>query len=344
MAEEQGTHVIYKGKHYIIPGQHSPEEAYRRVLNLTGSGPKLREGVSTQGGFEDTSAEAKAVLGRYPEPNRARDILPKLAEFAVLYGSIPGVAGLPGRAVGALKGLSAGQKAVTAGKAAVKAGAYGVAGVAANEGLQAAGVPRGVSEAVVGAAGLATKPVRAMLKAGAQALAGETAAAPVAARAATAAPAVAEAAAAPAAAAAAPTEAEKIAAQLIRWKEGGMSGGQMVSALRQVYRVPMKDATQMVKVLNQAAPPIMPAPIPPPTAMDDPANLVMGIQQRMATPGGRAQVNQWLAQQPPEVAAEIKALLARRQAGSPTIYTPTPEQARAQQPGYELAKMLGQVQ
>jgi len=177
MAEDQATHVIYKSRHYIIPGKHGPEEAYKRVLNLTGDGPKLQPGISTKGGFEDTSGDAARILEQYHEPNRARDVLPRLASFAAL-GS---TAALPAAAAGgavALRGLPVAAKAATVAKFAGKTAAIGAGGVALGQGLQALGVPPFVSEAIVAAGGLSTKPGRALIKAGFRALAGESAAAP----------------------------------------------------------------------------------------------------------------------------------------------------------------------
>jgi hypothetical protein len=176
MADDQATHVDYKGRHYIFPGKLTAEDAATRVRNLARGGPKISPGPPSSG-FEDTSEDAASVLARYHEPNRARDVLPRLAMFAANASLAAAPEALALKAAG-LKGLPFLQKLAIAGKASAKAGAYGVAGAAEDKALRAAGVPAGVSEAIVAATGLATKPGRAMIKAGAEALAGESAVLP----------------------------------------------------------------------------------------------------------------------------------------------------------------------
>ena len=184
MAEKVSTHVMYKGRHYILPGDLTPDDAFVRVKNLTGGGPKLKAGTGPSPvGFEDTSAEVADILERRHEPNRARDVLPKLLEFTA-QGALATTPAAMARGAAALRGLSGANKARQVATAAAKGAGYGAAGYAANEGLQAAGVPPGVSEAMVGMAGLGTKPGRAAIKAGLGALRGEVAAEAVAAEAA----------------------------------------------------------------------------------------------------------------------------------------------------------------
>lgn len=277
MPEEQGTHIVYRGKHYLIPGPRlGPDEAKLRLTNLLSEGPKLRSGPHTEG-WEDTSKEAADVLARYPEPNRARDVIPKLAEFIMLGTTARAPAAL-GAGVTALRGLTAADRVRAVGGAAAKAAGYAGAGYAANEGMKGLGVPAAIREPILAVAGLGTKPGRAAVKAGIGALAGETAAAravPAAVEAA--APAVAEA-AAPTVAHAAETvaapateleaqlaasiqaarkpatkamiQAEEIADKILRWKnENKWSGAQIEAALRNVYGIPPKDGRQMMSMV-----------------------------------------------------------------------------------------------
>ena len=181
MAEKVSTHVMYKGRHYILPGDLTPDDAFTRVKNLTGGGPKIKPGTGpSPQGFEDTSAEVADILERRHEPNRARDVLPKILEFAA-QGALATTPAAMARGAAALRGLSGAAKARQVATAAAKGAGYGAAGYAANEGLQAVGVPPGVSETVVGLAGLGTKPGRAAIKAGMGALRGEAAVAEAAA-------------------------------------------------------------------------------------------------------------------------------------------------------------------
>lgn len=171
MADEQTTHAVYKGRHYVLPGSLTPQEALLRVKNLTADGPKLSRGPESSG-FEDTSAEASAILNRYHEPNRARDVLPELAKFGIL-GLLPGQVG---KGAMALRGLSAADKVRRVVSGGAKLAGVTAAGVAADQTLQAAGVPPILSEIIVGAAGLSTKPGRQAVRAGLEALASREAA------------------------------------------------------------------------------------------------------------------------------------------------------------------------
>lgn len=151
----------------------APDELLSEWVKRNAKGPMLSvsSGPAPQG-FEDTSKEAAAILERYHEPNRARDVLPQLATFAAL-GSTAGLPAAAGAGMSALRGLSVAQKAAQVGKVGLKAAGYGVAGATANSALQAVGVPPGISEAVVAASGLSTKPGRAMVRAGLKSLMGE---------------------------------------------------------------------------------------------------------------------------------------------------------------------------
>lgn len=262
-----------------------------------------------------------------------------LASTALLGGAGMGVARL---AAGA-RGLPIIGKALQVATSRPGAAVIG----AAEEGIRTGDPIEAAKGALLGAAlgrtrgpvGRAVSAAEGVIPAEASTAARTASAAPVAARTAAAAPVAAPVATAPAAAAV-PTEAEKIAAQLIRWKEGGMSGGQMVSALKQVYGISPKVGGQMVKELAGVVAPVRATA----GAAGGSEALVLKAQQMMGTPGGREAIKAWLAQQPPAVAAEIRALLARGQAHPATVFTPSAAQAVAQKPGYELARMLGQVQ
>lgn len=194
--DAQGADAILGVLKQSDAGEITRDDALLRVKNLAGTGPQLEAGAPVATGFEDTSKDAARILEQYHEPNRARDVLPKLALFAAQAGlaEVPGIAAA---GMGAMRGLPLAQKAGTVAKVAAKTAGYGMAGVAANAGLQSMGVPPGISEAIVAATGLGTKPGREMVKAGVRALVGEGAAtAPAATSALRAVPAAAEAAAA----------------------------------------------------------------------------------------------------------------------------------------------------
>lgn len=238
MANEETTHVIYQGKHWELPGKLTPEDAFIRVKNLSSNAPRLKAGAPSTGAqWPDTSGDVARIQETYREPNRARDVLPRLAEFALVGSAPAGIGSAVGRGVATLRGLSGAQKAATVAKTAGTAAAYGAAGMAADRGLQAVGVPAGVSELAVTAAGLGgTRPGRAAVRAGLKALAGT------------------EAAAAPAAAAKVAATADEIAAQIVKWKtEQGFSGAQVVSSLRNVYGIPPKDGNKMLQMVTESA-------------------------------------------------------------------------------------------
>jgi len=110
--------------------------------------------------------------------------------------------------------------------------------------------------------------------------------------------------------------------------------------------VPSPDATIPATPAAEIAPP-RPVVSGPAVASpgDSTALLTQKIQQQMGTVEGRRAVREWLATQPKELQDQIKALLAKGQAGWPTnlgghaLPAPAPSG-----PGYELAKLLGQVQ
>lgn len=160
MAEEQSTHVIFKGRHYILPGKLGSQEAFLRVSNLTGAGPKIQKGTQETQGFEDTSADAAAILERRHEPNRARDIAPRLALFTAqgaMAAQLPGAAEGIGAWVNALRGASNAAKAGATAKAAGTLVKEGAKFYAADQGMKAVGVPGEIRTAVLATAGV-TRP------------------------------------------------------------------------------------------------------------------------------------------------------------------------------------------
>ena len=172
----------------------APDDVLSKWVGWKAKGPVMRPGgVPVERGEGDSSGDVARILEQYHEPNRVQDWGPRLVTGSLIAAS----AGLPEAAAGgvaALRGLSAGAKAVKIAKAAAIAGGAG----AADKTLQSWGVPPWLSEAVLAAGGLATKPGRSLLRAGLESLFGETAvaeSAPAAVRAATAAPAAVEAAA-----------------------------------------------------------------------------------------------------------------------------------------------------
>ena len=288
---EESTHVVYKGKHYVIPGKFGPEEAFVRVQNLTGTGPRMSPGPESEG-FEDTSGEVAAILSKYHDPNAAREVLPRAAEGALYASSLMGAGGLAKAAVAgtrALKGMSAARKAATVAKEGGKI--LGV-GIAADQAMDAVGVPPHWRAAILAAGGLSTKPGQAIWKAlqaektaagapGAVAAvrtAASSTASPVlrfpAATSTSMPPAVVRGAAAPALAEAAPAvaaaesaavpaaqgataKAEEISQQILRWRnESKFSGAQIQSALRNVYGINPKDGRAMMDLVLKGASPL----------------------------------------------------------------------------------------
>lgn len=152
-----------------MQGAGATDDQISRWVRRRATGPMISPGPGSQG-FEDTSADVARIKEQYHEPNRLQDIGPKLVEFGLLAGTaeLPGVVGA---SMKALKGLSTGAKAAKVAKVAAVAGG----GVAADQTLQSLGVPAWLSEGILAAGGLATKPGRAILQAGLEALRGETA-------------------------------------------------------------------------------------------------------------------------------------------------------------------------
>lgn len=142
----------------------APDDMLSEWVSSRATGPTIsaNSGKPTVG-FEDTSADAAAVLSRNPEPNRARDVLPKLAEFAALGASAEMVPVLAAGAK-ALKGLSVAQKASAVGKAGYEVGKAGVGFWAADRALAMAGVPAEYRIALLTAAGF-SRPGEAARKA-----------------------------------------------------------------------------------------------------------------------------------------------------------------------------------
>jgi hypothetical protein len=344
MAEEPTTHVVYKGKHYVLPGALEPKDALTRIRNLTGDKPKLKPGAPVAEGFEETGAEVADILKRRREPNLPQDIIPKVLEFATL-AALPGFGGAAGRGMAAMRGLGTMQKAARVGAATAKAAGYGAAGYGASEALKAVGVPSGVAETAVGVAGLGTKPGRAMVRAGLNALAGEVAATKAAPAAVGAAKAV-VAEVAPAA---------KISAeQLERYVRQASRQFPTVpkNALRQMIEASLKSTGTAVEAAAPAAgkavAPVVVVEAAPAAAQglsEETAGLVLKLQQQMGTTAGRKVVREWLSQQPPKVASEIRMLLARGQAHPATVGGGAARAAvtAAERPDVQLARMLGQI-
>jgi hypothetical protein len=121
LPEDETTHIVFQGKHYVLPGKMSGEEAAMRVRNLTNpdmSNLSATADGSSAPGFEDTSAESQGVLDRYADPNRASKIIPE----ALMFGTAPmGLEAMAGAAP------TVGRALMNIGKAAIPSmvGAWG---------------------------------------------------------------------------------------------------------------------------------------------------------------------------------------------------------------------------
>jgi hypothetical protein len=247
MAEDETTHVVYQGRHYVLPGKLDPQDAFIRVRNLSSkAGPKLQplqSGTPAPEGFEDTSAEDAAAREEWRSQFGGEMGAKEMGDLALVASQW----GLPGAARGvvggvkALKGLSSAQKAIRVAKATGKAAAIGTAGATVDEGLRAAGVPPGISQAVVvGALGVGTKPGRAALTAGLKALQGEAAAGAAARRIAL-------------GGTAGEASAQEIQQQILRWRTvDKLSGAQIQAALRQTYGIPPPQGREIMTAVLKA--------------------------------------------------------------------------------------------
>jgi hypothetical protein len=143
----------------------APDAFISEYVKLVNKGPMLSSGKPIEG-FEDTSKDVANILERRHEPNRARDVLPRLALFAAqgaMAGKLPEGAEAVGAWANALRGASAATKAVAAGKAGVTLAKEGAKFYAANEGMKAIGVPAPIREVALVAAGV-TRPGEAARK------------------------------------------------------------------------------------------------------------------------------------------------------------------------------------
>jgi hypothetical protein len=143
----------------------APDAFISDYVKLVNKGPMFSPG-GPSAGFEDTSKDAADILERRHEPNRARDVLPRLALFAAQGGmaaQLPGAAEGIGAWANALRGASAATKASAAGKAGVTLAKEGAKFYAANEGMKAIGVPAPIREVALVAAGV-TRPGEAARK------------------------------------------------------------------------------------------------------------------------------------------------------------------------------------
>jgi len=94
----------------------APDELLSEWVARNATGPMISASdTPTPEGFEDTSADVERIQETYHEPNRARDVLPKLLEFSTL-AATAGLPGAVGRGVAGLRGLSRAQKAATVAK------------------------------------------------------------------------------------------------------------------------------------------------------------------------------------------------------------------------------------
>jgi hypothetical protein len=138
----------------------APDAFISDYVKLTYKGPMLSPGTQESQGFEDTSKDAAAILEQRHEPNRARDVLPRLALFAA-QGAMAAQAPAAIEGIGAwataLRGASAATKAGAAGKAGMTLAKEGAKFYAANEGMKAIGVPAPIREVALVAAGV-TRP------------------------------------------------------------------------------------------------------------------------------------------------------------------------------------------
>jgi hypothetical protein len=136
----------------------APDAFISDYVKLTYKGPTLSPGTQESQGFEDTSKDAAAILEQRHEPNRARDVLPKLALFAA-QGAMAAQAPATIEGIGAwataLRGASTATKAGATAKAAGTLAKEGAKFYAADQGMKAVGVPGEARAAILTAAGVA---------------------------------------------------------------------------------------------------------------------------------------------------------------------------------------------
>jgi hypothetical protein len=137
----------------------APDTFISEYVKLVAKGPMLSPGGPSSG-FEDTSKDVADILERRHEPNRARDVLPKLALFAAqgaMAAQAPAAIEGVGAWASALRGASAATKASATAKAAGTLAMEGAKFYAANEGMKALHVPEPIREVALIAAGV-TRP------------------------------------------------------------------------------------------------------------------------------------------------------------------------------------------
>lgn len=156
MAEEQGTHIVYRGKHYLIPGPLlGPDEAKLRLTNLLSTdAPKMS---AMPADLAQPSEKAEPFEEKYPDPMANERILPKIVEAgAMLYGA--GALGEGAAVAGAAwKAASAGARITQVLNGLKTIAVEGGKGYLADKAMEGVGVPPNTRYAILAGLGV-TRP------------------------------------------------------------------------------------------------------------------------------------------------------------------------------------------